>query len=207
MKIITLILLMAINTFALEGKVVSIADGDTITILTADKLQVKVRLSGIDTPERKQAFGEKAKQALSYKVFGKKVTLKGTSKDRYGRSLGDVYHAGRWINLEMVQEGWAWHYKQYSNDQKLADAEVAARKIRRGLWSAPAPLPPWDYRRGSKSASSKAADKTPTKAVIGYWLNTSSSVRHNSNCPHYENTKRGEPCTKTAGKAGGCCGG
>lgn len=121
LKLTALILLTALSTFALEGKVVSIADGDTITILTADNQQIKVRFQGIDTPEMNQAFGTKAKQALGYKLQGRMVTLKGTSTDQYGRTLADVYHAGRWINLEMVQEGWAWHYKQYSDDEKLTE--------------------------------------------------------------------------------------
>lgn len=187
-------------SFGLEGKVVSIADGDTITILTADRQQIKVRFKGIDTPEKNQAYGTKAKQALSYKIHGRTVTLKGTSKDRYGRTVADVYHAGRWINLEMVKEGWAWHYKHYSDNNQLADAEVQAQKIRRGLWADANPVPPWEFRNGGKSNKTQAA-------ITGHWLNTSSGVRHNSNCQHYKNTKRGKPCSKSEGRAGGCCGG
>jgi micrococcal nuclease len=120
-------ILFSITAFALTGKVVSIADGDTLTILTADKQQIKVRLSGIDTPERKQAFGTQAKQALSSKVFSKTIRVQDNGKDRYGRTLGDIYLGERWINLEMVAEGYAWHYKAYSKDKRLGDAEGTAR--------------------------------------------------------------------------------
>ena len=185
---------------------VSISDGDTLTILTVDNQQIKVRLSGIDTPEKSQAFGMKAKQALSSKVFGKTVEVKSSGKDRYGRTIGDIYLGERWINLEMVQEGWAWHYKSYSKDKRLAEAEVNARRALRGLWVESSPVPPWEYRRGGKSGSSKSS-KRSEKAITGYWLNESSGVRHNSNCHNYKNTKRGRACRKDEGRAGGCCGG
>lgn len=111
-----------------------------------------------------------------------------------------VYHAGRWINLEMMAGDWAWHYKQYSKDKKLAVSEVITRKAKRGLWADPSPMPPWEFRNGKISPKSETA-------VIGYWLNESSEVRHNSNCQHYKNTKRGKRCSKTEGQAGRCCGG
>jgi micrococcal nuclease len=132
------------------GKVISIADGDTLTVLTANKQQIKVRLSGIDTPERKQAFGTKAKQALSSKVHGRTVRVKDNGKDRYKRTLGDVFLGERWINLELVKEGYAWHYKAYSKDKRLAQAEVEARSAKRGLWVDGKPVPPWEFRRGGK---------------------------------------------------------
>ena len=204
MRLIALILLTALSAFGFEGKVISIADGDTLTVLTADKQQIKVRLSGIDTPERKQAFGTQAKQALSAKVFGKTVRIKDNGQDRYKRTLGDVFLGSRWINLELVEEGYAWHYKAYSKDKKLAEAEKTARKAKSGLWADSNPVPPWEFRRaGSKNSKS---DQKP-KAVTGYWLNTSSGSRHNSNCRYYENTKRGKPCSKTEGKPCGMCGG
>ena len=190
-----------------EGKVISIADGDTVTVLTTDKQQIKIRLSGIDTPERSQAYGTKAKQALSSKIFGKTVNVKDHGKDRYGRTIGDIYLGNRWINLEMVEEGFAWHYKQYSKNQKLAQAEVNARRALKGLWVDSSPIPPWEYRRGAKSGSSKASGKSQDKAITGYWLNTSSGSRHNSNCRYYENTSKGRPCGEKEGKPCGICGG
>ena len=128
------------------GRVVRVADGDTLTVLVSNQ-QVRVRLQGIDAPESAQAFGTRSKQALSDKVFGKDVRLAWAGKDRYGRVLGDVYAGGRWVNLEMVAEGWAWHYVRYSSDKRLADAEAAARAARLGLWQDQAPVPPWEFRR------------------------------------------------------------
>lgn len=194
-------------SFALEGKVIAIADGDTLTILTTEKQQIKIRLAGIDTPERKQAFGTQAKQALSTKVFGKTVRVKDNGQDQYKRTLGDIYLGDRWINLEMVSEGFAWHYKAYSKDQKLALAEINARKVKAGLWNDASPIPPWEFRKSSKSDRAKAPKKPAEKAIIGYWLNTSTGVRHNSNCKHYEHTKKGKPCKKSEGTPCGICGG
>ena len=101
-----------------------------------------IRLEGIDTPESKQPFGSKAKQAMSRMVFGKQVKVVWKKKDRYGRTLGHVYVNGKWTNLQMIKQGMAWHYKQYSKDQELASAEVEARKKRLGLWAEKSPLAP-----------------------------------------------------------------
>ena len=138
-------------------------------------------------------------------MFGKQVQVKTSGKDRYGRTIGDIYLGERWINLEMVQEGWAWHYKACSKGKK-AQAEVNARRAMRGLWVDSNPVPPWGFRRGGKTGASKQSDKS-NKAIIGYWLNESSGVRHNSNCRYYENTKLGRACRKGEGKACGNCGG
>ena len=202
-----LLLLTSLSSIAFKGKVVSIADGDTITVLTPNNQQVKIRLSGIDTPEKSQAFGTTAKQTLSSKIFGKTIEVKDHGQDRYGRTIGDIYLGKRWINLEMVKEGYAWHYKQYSKDQKLAEAELEARRALKGLWVDSSPIPPWKYRKGTKSASSKASGKSKDKAITGYWLNTSSGSRHNSNCRYYENTSKGRSCGKKEGKPCGICGG
>lgn len=204
---ICLALLISNIVFGLSGKVISIADGDTLTVLTTDKQQVKVRLSGIDTPEKNQAYGTVAKQMLSGKVFGYIVKVEDHGKDQYGRTIGDVYLGDLWINLEMVKGGWAWHYKAYSDDERLAKAEIEARKARRGLWAGPDPMPPWEFRQRARSGNSETSRNWQTPAVTGYWLNTSSGVRHNSNCSNYKNTKRGRSCTRDEGRPGGCCGG
>ena len=94
----------------IHGKVVAVADGDTITILTSAKEQVKIRLHGIDAPERGQDFGTKSKQALSDLVFGKQVRIETEGKDRYGRVIGTVFVDGVDVNLAMVDMGLAWHY-------------------------------------------------------------------------------------------------
>jgi micrococcal nuclease len=187
----------------LTGKVVGIADGDTLTLLVA-KTQVRVRLDGIDTPERGQPFGKKAGQALAKKVFGKIVQVDDFGKDRYGRTLGIVRLDTRNINLELVREGWAWWYRKYApKNKELAAAETAARTAKRGLWADAKPVPPWDWRQSERDKRLKSRSHVDT----GYWLNTSTDVRHNRRCPNYRSTKRGRACGPDEGKACEMCGG
>lgn len=131
------------------GKVVKIADGDTITVLV-DKTQHKIRLEGIDAPERTQAFGTKAKQALADKVSGKEIKVVWKKRDKYKRILGNIYLDGRWVNKEMVAEGWAWHYRSLSSNQELAKAQTEAKDAKRGLWADADPIPPWEFRKMKK---------------------------------------------------------
>ena len=131
------------------------ADGDTITVLYGKK-EYKIRFQHIDCPESSQAFGTKAKQVLSNKVFGKIVSVKWTEKDRYERILGDVYIGKRRINAEMVQEGMAWHYKFFSKDATIAAAQTKGKV---GIWSQPNPVPPWDFRKGKGTANRGPPEK------------------------------------------------
>ena len=133
-------------SWAWTGKVVGIADGDTITVLKA-KAPVKIRLYGIDCPERGQAFGKKAKQFTAGMVFRKMVRIEPVDRDRYGRTVAWVYVDGKNLCEELVRAGLAWHYKKYSSDQSLADLEILARQSRAGIWSDPHAMPPWEYRR------------------------------------------------------------
>jgi micrococcal nuclease len=144
------ILLLALFTFAAQaaeftGKVVSVTDGDTITVLEG-KAQRKIRLLGIDAPEKAQAFGSRAKQALSDLVFGKTVRVVWKAHDRYERILGDVYAGDAWANRVMVERGMAWAYKP-STTRELKAVEAEARKAKRGLWRDKNPVPPWDWRK------------------------------------------------------------
>jgi endonuclease YncB( thermonuclease family) len=140
----------------ITGRVVGVSDGDTVTVLDASKRTHKIRLLGIDSPEKSQAFGERAKQSLSDLVFNKQVTVQGSKQDRYGRDLGKIVLDGQDINLEQIRRGMAWHYKQYARDQApedrqaYADAEAMARQNRVGLWQDSQPVPPWSYRRAAK---------------------------------------------------------
>jgi len=136
-----------------DGKVVGVTDGDTITLLVG-KEQKKIRLAEIDAPEKSQAFGNLSKMMLSEKVFGKDVRVTVTDKDRYGRYVAKVTVDGRDINKEMVKEGFAWHYKQYSHSPEMALAEFEARRNQSGLWQLPA-TPPWDFRKQPKSTKPK----------------------------------------------------
>ena len=132
---------------ALIGEVVGVHDGDTITVLDADKVQHKIRLDGIDSPELKQAFGSASKQNLSSLVFGKSVSVVGSKKDRYGRLLGVVFVDGANVNEAMVRDGFAWHFKTYSKDKVLAQLEIDARTAKHGLWSQSDAVAPWDFRK------------------------------------------------------------
>jgi len=136
------------NSQLITGKVVKIADGDTFTILLEqDHFKVRVRLVSIDSPERKQPFSKRAKQYLSQLIFGKKVKVYYHKKDRYGRVLGEVYVGNINVNEAMLKAGYAWHFKKYSKDKHLERLEYLARKNKKGLWSDPNPIPPWEWRK------------------------------------------------------------
>jgi endonuclease YncB( thermonuclease family) len=143
---------------AFTGKVVGVTDGDTFTVLDADKAQHKVRLHGIDTPERGQAFGTKAKQALSDLVFDKEVTVAVTDVDRYKRLVGRVKQGDTDVNAEMVRSGFAWRYPQYDKAGEFTKAQEEAKAAKKGLWADADPTPPWEYRKGTK-AEEPAAGK------------------------------------------------
>lgn len=110
------------------GEVVGVADGDTITVLDADNVQHKIRLTGIDAPEKKQPFGNRSKQSLSDMVFNKTVTVETDKRDRYGRELGKVLADGKDVNLEQVRAGFAWHYKAYERTQSATDRQSLRRR-------------------------------------------------------------------------------
>ena len=136
----------------LTGKVVSVADGDTITILTDNK-QTRIRLAEIDTPEKNQPYGKKAKKALSDFIFGKTVRIEIETIDRYGRTVGTIFSEGLNINKEMVKAGHAWVYVQYAKDKTLFDLEKNAKENQLGLWALPEGerIAPWQWRRGKRS--------------------------------------------------------
>src|SRR4029078_7498551 len=133
---------------SVTAKVVAIVDGDTIEVLH-DNHSERIRLNGIDCPERGQAYGTKAKQATSELVFGKEVTLETHGLDRYGRTIADVsLPEGINLNLELVRNGWCWWYPKYAPDNVvLSELQRRARRSGVGLWADPDPMPPWLYRR------------------------------------------------------------
>lgn len=130
-----------------EGTVVKVIDGDTFDVLTG-KEQIRVRLFGIDSPERGQAFNKKAKEFTAALVAGQNITLVIHDTDRYGRSVADAYLPDhRHVNSEIVKAGYAWHFKQFSNSEELAGLEQQARNHKLGLWQDPEPVAPWQFRR------------------------------------------------------------
>lgn len=142
------------NAFAevLIGKVVGVSDGDTITLLDGAKVQYKIRLVGIDAPEKAQPFGQASKRNLSDMIFGKEVHVEWFKKDRYQRTLGKVILNGQDVCFEQVKRGMAWHYKKYQREQSVEDqrlyseAEVKARTSKHGLWIDPDPIEPSEFR-------------------------------------------------------------
>ena len=151
-----LLISCTINAATIQGKVVSIADGDTITVLDANNKQHKIRLQGIDAPEKSQAFGQKSKQFLHQLVNKKQVTVEFEKKDKYGRTVGKVLLNGADICLEQIKLGMAWHYKQYASEQSISDretyaqAELDSRTQTIGLWKDKNPTPPWEFRKQNR---------------------------------------------------------
>lgn len=150
--VLTFLVLAPTSVHAWTGQVVSVTDGDTIKVLQ-DGRETKIRLYGVDTPEKKQAFGQKAKDFTVSMVAGKIVNIEQVDKDRYGRTVGFVTVAGQSLNEELVKNGFAWVYRQYCRRGEcsawLAE-ESQARAARLGLWVDPSPIPPWEWRRTKK---------------------------------------------------------
>ena len=138
--------------FTISGKVVSVLDGDTVEVLVA-KRPYRIRLYGIDCPEKGQAFGDKARAFTSAQLFGKEVEVRVVDVDRYGRYVGEIIQAdGSIVNLAILRAGFAWWYSQFSKDELYRQAEAAARSEQAGLWADAHPEPPWQFRRERKES-------------------------------------------------------
>lgn len=151
---VVLLIFLSLPSFSVasdfSGRVVAILDGDTIEVLHNGKAE-RIRLAGIDCPEKRQPFGQKAKQFTSTLVFGKHVTVQPVAKDRHKRTVGEVILPdGRNLSRELLRAGLAWWYRAYSTNLLLAMLELEAQEAQRGLWSDPNPTPPWELRRHSK---------------------------------------------------------
>jgi endonuclease YncB( thermonuclease family) len=158
-KSLFVVLALAISVPAwaeFTGKVVGVADGDTITVLDAKKQQHKVRLAGIDAPEKGQAFGFRSKEYLAKYVYDRDAIIDGSKKDRYGRLIAKVYVDGHDAGLEQIRAGLAWWYRAYAQEQmpedrelyEVAEKEARERKLR--LWRDPNPVPPWEWRKNQR---------------------------------------------------------
>lgn len=144
-----------------SGLVVGVIDGDTIDVLvdnsgerqaSGSKFTARVRLADIDCPEKGQPFGQRAKQATSGLCFGKMVRVRGERKDRNGRLLGEVILPdGKSLNEELIRLGYAWWFERYSTKTALQAIQSEARDARRGLWAEENPVPPWDWRKRSRT--------------------------------------------------------
>ena len=157
MKKLILIFILFLSNFAyaktIEGLVVGVADGDTITVLDQQKNTYKIRLQGIDAPEKKQAFGEKSKQSLHDLVHSKQVRIEYDKEDKYGRIVGKVIVDDVDVCLQQLVLGMAWHYKKYQNEQSVSDralyseTELKSKSLKLGLWTDDTPMPPWEFRK------------------------------------------------------------
>lgn len=139
------------NVTTFQGKVIGVTDGDTIKVIHGSQT-VKIRLSGIDCPEKKQPFGNRAKQFTSHLAFGQMITVKVRTKGKHGRTVADVILPdGRNLNHEIVRAGLAWWYRRYAPDDRTLKAlEAEAKSDKRGLWADKNPVPPWKWRRGER---------------------------------------------------------
>lgn len=147
-----LLLLISFAIYAQQeivGKVVSIADGDTFTILVQGRNQVKIRLHGIDCPEKGQDYGDVARKQLStlLNLHHDSVRVIWKNKDRYRRTIGIVYSGKININEVLLQKGLAWHYTKYDKNPQWSQMEAVARRAKLNLWSRPKPIPPWEWRK------------------------------------------------------------
>jgi endonuclease YncB( thermonuclease family) len=141
-----------------DGRVIRVFDGDTIEVRVGADAR-RIRLSGIDAPERGQPWAERSKQALSRRVYGRDVRVNAVDVDRHGRLVGEVYADGVCVGCELVREGHVWVYRRYTDDPVLIELEAEARAARRGLWGLPASqtVPPWEWRHGESGHSPEAA--------------------------------------------------
>ena len=151
-SILLFFLFFTLSLFSAEisGKVIKISDGDTITILDSNNRKHKIRLDKIDAPELKQYFGINAKNHLVSLIFGKQVKVIYRKKDRYKRILGIVYLQEKEINLQMVKDGFAWHYSYFDNTKSYIEAEQKAKQNKSGLWIQENPVIPYEFRKRRK---------------------------------------------------------
>ena len=152
--LISLLLLVTFVANGFQATVINVIDGDTIKVEHQGSV-IKIRLSGIDAPETNQSYGPESRDFLKSMILNKTVNIEGNKKDRYGRIIADIILDKVRLNKLLLEEGLAWHYKQYSSDSELEDAEIRSQKLRKGLWSEDNPIAPWSFRRAGKYPQSK----------------------------------------------------
>jgi endonuclease YncB( thermonuclease family) len=162
MMMMVLLLPMGVMAAEWSGKVIVVADGDTLTVLNGQNKTVKIRMAEIDAPEKSQDFGQKSKQSLSDLCFGKTAKVDDKGTDRYKRTLGRVYCEGVDANATQVK----WAYRQYLTDPAIGDLEQEAKAQKIGLWADPKPMPPWEYRHGVKGSTAPAAPATSATSAM-----------------------------------------
>ena len=142
-----IILFFSIGIYSQSGKVVKIKDGDTIVVLDSLNIQTTIRLAEVDCPESGQSFGKNAKNFTILQVALKNVTYQIITIDQYGRAVAKVFYSGKYLSEEIIKNGLGWHYKKYSNSERLAAFEELAKKNKKGLWSDKMAVAPWEWRK------------------------------------------------------------
>lgn len=179
--------LLSGDALAFQGKVVGISDGDTITIMN-NGIGEKIRLYGVDCPEKGQDFGKRAKHFTSDMVFGKIVTVDTVVKDRFGRTVGIVKVSGRCLSEEIIRSGMGWLYRKYCDKpicRQWSILEGQARSSKVGLWSHPNPTPPWEFRHPNKKTASSLNFSSGSVAQGVFHGNSSSRIFHAPSCAAY----------------------
>jgi len=149
---LTLTFSLVIHAETIEGRVVGISDGDTLTVLDAGNTQFKIRLAAIDAPEKAQAFGQRGKEKLSDICYGKQASVTVVDTDRYGRTVGEIVCDGTNANEAMIKSGLAWVYRKYAKGYgHLYAFEDEAKAAKRGLWADPNPTAPWEWRKTKRT--------------------------------------------------------
>lgn len=195
-SIVFVLLILMFTSFAssFSGMVVTVIDGDTIEVLHNKKPE-RIRLHGIDAPEKGMAFGQAAKEYVLDMAALKVVTVEMRDTDKYGRTVGEVILPdGRNLNRDIVKAGYAWWYKKYSSDASLGELEESARIARKGLWRDPRPKPPWEWRAETRSGETgtgssvevaRSATSSTAATTTLYHGNTRSGVFHQSSCKDF----------------------
>jgi len=185
----SVLLLTTVPSWAWQGKVVGVTDGDTITVLRDGHDQYKIRLYGIDAPESGQPYGKASKNNLSALVFGKTVDVDPTDVDKYGRTVARISLRGRSANAQQLQDGHAWLYRRYCDAPTCAEwakLEAQAKSKRIGLWSDASPIAPWEWRHGGSTPSAKTGGSVfVASGGTAFHGNAKSGVFHRPGCKHY----------------------
>lgn len=162
LQLCILLLLFSTPAFSFTAMVVSVKDGDTIEVLSHGRA-TRIRLHGIDCPEKRQAYGYRAKLATAVLTFGQSVTIHPYEKDKYGRLVADVVLSNETnVNQLLVKDGWCWWYRKYAPDDAVLETlETEARQTKRGLWIDPHPVPPWVYRKLKQKQTVGVSEQLP----------------------------------------------
>lgn len=182
----------------LVGLVVNIIDGDTIDVLDQQHVSSRIRLQGIDAPEKRQAFGKQARQNLINLVAGNTVVVEWRKHDKYGRIVGKVFCDDRDVCLAQIRAGLAWHYKEFEDEQdevdrrSYAEGEQTARSNKLGLWRDTTQIQPWEFRH-RKPTTTGSSDTEPPKQISSAAAtegsihgNRNSKIYHWPGCPNYD---------------------